>query len=219
MVNSKHAFWQALVFTVIVFGIGLSLGFLFELSRNNTVENTIYSSEISLLDQQLRAYSITSFNVSCDIAKQSLFEFADRIYEEASQLETYDGVSKFQNTLGILHRRYDLMRLLVWSESIDLKQRCNLPFHTAVYFYDYGTQDLKEKVVEGTFANILSDLKQAHGNDLLLIPIAANLNLTSVDVLLNSYNINSFPAILIDEKNKVSENTTYSELEQSIFSK
>ena len=50
--KSKHVFWQALVFTVIIFAMGLILGFYLESSRTNEVELRLLGSEVNLLDEQ-----------------------------------------------------------------------------------------------------------------------------------------------------------------------
>jgi hypothetical protein len=217
MVNTKHAFWQALVFTIIIFFLGIVIGFFFEVSRSNQISNTIYNSEVNLLDQQLRTRTISDFNVSCSISTSSLFAFADTIYLEAQQLDAYDSASNLATTLDILYRRYDLMRVLLWSESTEIRTRCHKDFHTAVYLYTYHTADLTTKAEQTVYSRILEDIKSKHGSDLLLIPIATDMNLTSVDVLLSSYNITSTPAVLIDEKRIATGELTEQQLEQDIF--
>ena len=139
MVNSKHAFWQALVFAIILFGIGLILGFFLESYRADKVQFNLIDSEINILDDQLRNKIIGDFDIDCDIAVQSNFDFADKIYSEALKLEKYDSASKTSDgSFFILHRRYDLLRVLLWTESIELRERCNEDFHTVVYLYDYN---------------------------------------------------------------------------------
>ena len=54
MVNSKHAFWQALIFTIIIFIIGLIFGYFVENSRSNGAQVTLMQSEASFLDEQIR---------------------------------------------------------------------------------------------------------------------------------------------------------------------
>ena len=73
MVNTKHAFWQALIFTIIIFGIGLLMGFFLENSRSDKVESNLLNSEINLLDQQIRDQGINQFNISCGDTKKSTF--------------------------------------------------------------------------------------------------------------------------------------------------
>jgi hypothetical protein len=218
MVGGKSAFWQALVFTVLIFLIGLFLGFLVENSRVNSVESALYNSEINLLDQQIRDKVVGSFNVSCDVAKQELFKFADSIYEEASQLEKYDGASKFESILPIIHKRYDLLRVMLWTESKQLNVRCPNSFHRVVYLYNYGVDDSSQRGLQSFYSRLLIDLKERNGDNVLLIPIAANLNISSMDVLMSSYNITKTPAIFIDEKRLITEPPTIEQLQSYVRS-
>ncbi len=87
MVSSKRAFWQAFVFTLVIFGLGLTIGFFFEVSRAHSAEDVVSGAEISLLDEQLRNRATTELNLSCDAAVDSIFQFADSIYNDASTLE------------------------------------------------------------------------------------------------------------------------------------
>lgn len=217
MVNSKYAFWQALIFTVVVFGLGLVLGFFLEGFRANSVEVNLMHSEVDLLDAQIRNRVSEDFDIDCNIEKEKTFEFADKIYSDVFKLEEYDTSSKFTDTLKIVHSRYDLLRMMLWTEAIRNKKICDSDFHTVVYFFNYTTDNIEIKARQATFSRLLFDLKQKSAGKVLLIPIAVDLKLSSVDTVLQSYNINSIPAVLIDE-NKVVENIpTYDELEKDVF--
>lgn len=217
MGSSKHAFWQALVFTIIVFAIGILLGFFLEASRADSIELVLLESEISLLDQQVRSEGIGNFDVSCELARKSTLQFADEIYEEVLQLETYDSRAKLDDTLRILHRRYDLLRMLLWVEAIEFKERCGNDFHTLVYLFEYATDDIETNARQASLSRLLLDVKEKHGDEILLIPIAANLNLSSVDLVVDEYGIEEFPVIILDEEKKVDGVITLSEMETLIF--
>lgn len=217
MASNKHAFWQALVFTIIVFAIGILLGFFLEGSRSDSLQLILLNSEISLVDQQVRANGIGNFYVDCDLAKGSTLQFADDIYEEARLLETYDSRAKLEDTLKILHKRYDLLRMMLWTESIDYKKKCGNDMHTVVYLYEYSSSDVETQARQASLSRLLLDLKSAHGSDILLIPIAANLNLSSVDLVADRYGIEKFPVIIIDENKLVKDAVTLSELESVVF--
>lgn len=217
MAVRKDAFWHALVFTIFIFAAGLFIGFIFENSRVNTVEEQIYSSEISLLDQQIRTMAISNFNISCTDAKKELFSFADRVYDEALRLENYDGASKFMDVLPILHKRYDLLRVLIWTEGIKINEKCPDKFHRVVYFYSYSSEDAAIIGTQAFYARLLSDVKEKLDEDLLLIPIAVNTNVSSVDLLVREHGITQFPAILIDEQMVITEIPTAEELESLIL--
>lgn len=218
MVASKHAFWQALIFALIVFALGLGAGFFFELSRSNDIANLLANSEVEFLDQQLRSSFISGSNVSCGIAINETFRLADKIYHEALLLEEYDSSSKFTEDLQLLHKRYDLLRTLLWLDAINLKSRCSShPFHTVVYFYNYTSQEVDVRAKQQFYARLLLDLKYNHPSDVLLIPIAIDTGLSSLHAVVETYNISSSPSILIDESTFVGEIPTLDELEHMLI--
>ena len=217
MVVSRHVFWQALVFTVVIFVIGLVAGFFLEVSRSSSIENAVAKSETSLLDEQLRNRAIGSLNVSCAEAIDSTFAFADSIYSEAQQLEQYGTSSTFTDSLISLHKRYDLLRTMLWFESIDLRGKCQGSFHTVVYFYDFDTDDVSVKAKQVFFSRALADLKNRNPGNVLLIPIARNLDLESVRVASDEFGVTTSPAIVIDEKTKVYEINSYDEFEKLVL--
>ena len=217
MVSSKHAFWQALIFTIIVFGIGMLLGFFLENSRANSVESNLMNSEINLVDEQARNSAMENINISCNESIKSTFDFADRIYREAQQLEEYDAVSKFTSSLTILHKRYDLLRMMLWLESINVKKRCGNKFHTVVYMYDYNVGDINEKALQDSMSHLLTDLKNKYPDKVLLIPMAVNLNLDSISMAADSYKIGDFPAIVIDENRTLIGLINSNQLENAVF--
>jgi len=52
----------------------------------------------------------------------------------------------------------------------------------------------------------------------LLIPIASNLDLVSVELAMKSYGVNETPSILIDEEKIVSDIIMFEEIQDLIFS-
>ncbi len=217
MVSSKHAFWQALVFTIIVFAIGILLGFFLEGSRTDDIELRLLNSEINLLDEQIRVRGVGRFDVDCELARESTFLFADDIYGEVRQLELYDSKAKLDDSLRILHRRYDLLRMMLWMESMDLKEKCSNDFHTIVYFFNYATKEIDVQAKQASLSRLLLDLKEKHGNEILLIPIAGNLELHSVELVLERYGVSELPVIIVDEEKLIRDVVTLSELENTVF--
>lgn len=238
MVSTKHTFWQALVFTIFIFGIGMVLGVFLENSRSNTIESNILKSEINLFDQQLRSKILEShlnqrsqiiqdgtilisnqndgvgqFEIECETATQSTFSFADKIYSEVLQLEKYDSNSKFDADLKILHRRYDLLRTVLWLESIDLKKQCNGDFHTVVYFFEYASEEIPIKAKQASISRLLIDLKEKYGSQILLIPIAGNLDLESINLIKQKYGISKLPVLIIDEEKIIKNEASLDQIE------
>ncbi len=216
-INSKHAFWQAFVFTVVIFLLGMLLGVFLESFRADSVQVSVLNSEVSLLDQQLRTVVSEGFSVGCDLAVNNTFDFADRVYVEALILEDYESSAKFTNVLIPLHKRYDLLRTMLWTESVKLRDRCSRSFHTVVYLYDFGTDDIELKSKQLFFSRLLEDLKNNHPDEMLLIPIAANLDLDSVNLIKSEYGVEELPVVIIDEERIVSDIISLRELETIVF--
>ena len=64
----------------------------------------------------------------------------------------------------------------------------------------------KEKLSGMDFENLskkLSEIKTLEGSNVILIPMAGNLNLTSIEILKETYNISQLPVILVNEKIKI----------------
>lgn len=215
--GTKHAFWQALVLAIMIFGSGLALGFFLESSRANYLEEILLNSELNVLDEQLRNKIINDVGIGCDIALESTYEFADKVYSEASKLERYDAASKFGGALKLLHKRYDLLRLMMWTEAIGLRKQCNGRFHTIVYLYEYDIDDIDKRAVQTSLGRVLVDFKEKHGKNVLLIPMAGNLGLDSIELVKKKYNANELPVVIIDEEIVLKGFIMGDELEKSVF--
>lgn len=203
--NQKHAFWQALIIAGFIFGIGLSLGFVLEGWRVGHVATLYSQSEVSLLDMKILADLSKIESINCSALLEANLKFADRIYEESRLLDDYDGSSRLSDGLKIQHKRYDLLRTLLWASNIQNKQACTEDPHILVYLYDYNSPSLETKAKQAVFSKYLANLKQEYGGDLLLIPIAGDNDIDSLDVLMNSYGIVNLPVIILDEDKKFSE--------------
>lgn len=209
--NKKHAFWQALFVTILFLLIGFVLGVYLEQMRTDNLSVAFYNSEVSLYD----SFAITKIAgdgfASCGDLKNVSIAFADKIYNEALELEKYDDKNKLTNSIKSIHRKYDLLRTLLWMNSMDARKNCS-GINDIVYLYDYNTEDIQVKSKQVAWERALSDLKIERGNDFILIPIAVDQNIESLDYLTSRYKIENFPAVLINEKTVLHEPKSPSEL-------
>jgi hypothetical protein len=100
--------------------------------------------------------------------------------------------------------------------SIIIREKCNSSYSEVVYFYKYNNPSRDIKAKESVFSRLLGELKQKKGNSMLLIPIAADNNLSSVNLLLNKYNVSEkdLPIIIINGKIRISEIENIQDLEK-----
>lgn len=213
MRKNKNVFLEALLLTLLVFLIGILLGVLFEQHRANNISEYYAQSEVSLMDI-LAFNNFVNLNTSeCDSLINYNVNFANKIYKEAKLLEEYEDAGKITDVLRIQHTKYDVMRTLLWVNTMNLDRRCTNNVHTIVYLYEYDPKDLTEKAVNSVWSKVLSEVKAVQGDNLILIPIAVNNGVVSLNGIINSYDVESYPAIIIDNKKVIEKLPTSKDIE------
>jgi hypothetical protein len=211
--NPKNVFWEALLLTVVVFVFGLFLGLALERSRVESLNEYYVNSEIALVDVLALNNIVSLQNSSCDNLISSNIAFADRVYNEAKILEKYDSAAKLDENVKLVHKRYDLLRTLLWTNSIIAREKCEGNFSTVVYLYERESEDLVKRATQNVWSKVLYDLKQKKGSSILLIPIAVDENLGSLDNLVKRYNVSKFPAVIVND-NVIYDLKSVNELEE-----
>ncbi len=212
--NRKRVFWEALLLTVVVFMLGLLIGVAFEASKSSEITGYYEASQVSLMDI-FGLNSLINLNPGdCNVLEEANLQFADRVYKEALLLEKYEAAGKVTKEIEVIHKRYDVLRTFLWINNIETFEQCPRDYSTVVYLYKYSSKDLAQKAKQNVWSKILSDLKEKEGNNILLIPIAADSNLTSLDSLTARFNITSYPVVVINEKDVIYDLSSVSELEK-----
>jgi len=216
--SQKHIFWQAFIVTLIVFSLGIIVGVILENWRVSKIDYLYKQSEITLLDIRAQGDMASLMHLDCETAIQENLAFADRIFKEAEVLARYEAAERLTEELELEHKKYDILRAILWSNSIELRKRCKAGFHTIVYIYDYNEPSVDAKAKQGVFSRVLSDLKEEKGGEIVLIPMAGDNGLSSVGLMMNLHNISEseLPVILIDEKIKLTDVTTVEEVSKLI---
>jgi len=201
---------------IFIFGIGLLLGMFIENSRENELAQLYTNSEIDLLDVKIQSEILNLGEINCGEAVIKNIEFGDKVYEDAKLLDRYESASKLKDSLTQQHKKYDLLRTLLWLNSIKIKEKCgeNL-FHTVVYLYEYHPESLEEKSRQRVFSRFLEELKDKEGNNIILIPIARNLNVSSLDFLIEGYGIDQ-TSIIVDESLVVTNPVDFIKIKQEL---
>jgi len=203
--KNKNIFWEALVLSIFIFGVGIFLGYLLEMNRTSQIISAYQQSELDLLDAKIQNDIFSLKNISCSHAINESIGFADRIYYDAKLLEKYESASQIGKEIIQQHKKYDLLRLMLWSNVIKIKEKCNTKLNIVVYFYEYQTEELGKKSMQAAFSKKLSQLKEEYSDKIILIPIAGNIEANSMNYLRGFYDIEVLPTILINEKIKISD--------------
>jgi hypothetical protein len=218
MIKGKGIFAEVLILAVLVLLIGFILGFHVESLRTNAVINETRSFEIEALDLKLQDYYYqTMDNAACNQAIEQNLIFAENLYQKGLILEQYENANQISEDLAREKKRYVLLKTELWFNSILLKNKCGgegKTFHTVVYFYSNDKNDLVKNGVQMAFSNMLKQVKEQQGNKIILLPIAGDLGLNSVNLQEKVYNITQLPTILIDEKVKITDVNDTSDIEK-----
>jgi len=213
--NKKRVFLEALLLTLLVFLLGMLVGVLFEEKRVDVIKEYYIQSEVSLMD----IFALNNFanlkDVGCDNLRNSNVDFADRIYEEAKLLDRYEKSGRLTDDMNLQHKKYDVMRTFLWINTMKYNELCEEKrTHTIVYLYDYSTKDLSIKATNSVWSKILEDLKEKYGHDIILIPIAIDSNLVSLNSILENFEIEKYPALIVDNKYVIEELSSVEEIEE-----
>ncbi len=212
--SNKRVFWEALLLTLVVFVLGLLIGISFESGKVNQVKDYYSYSEANLMDS-LAIGSLLDLNKgTCEDFTKANFDFADRIYGEAITLEKYESAGKLTQSLQLEHRKYDLLRTFLWINDMKTWKLCTPDYHSVIYLYEYQPMDLTKRAVQSTWSKVLQDLKNAKGSKVLLVPIAVDTNVTSLDIMIEQFNITKYPALVIDNKDVIYNLTSAGDLEK-----
>ena len=211
---SYDSFWKAFFFSTIIFLIGLNLGVFIENSTLDEIERAVIASEVELYDSNIRSSIIQNYNQSCDKSIKNTFLIADKIYEEVRALESLDKSSSIVAGFNEMHKRYDLLRTQLWLDASRLKDNCDNDFNLIIYLYEYDSNDPEIVSLQMLYASITQEIKNNYREDVLLIPIAHNMDLNSLTMLVDSYGTELKTSIIVNNQFIISGETNYDEISQ-----
>jgi len=203
--NQKRIFLYAFLLTFIVFNVGIFMGYMLETSRVDKINTFYLEAEMELLDQRIQKDALELIELDCELLVQENINFADRIFQEALLIQRYEDANRMNEDIVFQHKRYDLLRTLFWINSMRIKEKCNSDYHNVVYFYRFNDPSIEQNSKQRFFSNLLIEIKREYGDKVMLIPIAADNDLPSINLLLKKYDIDEFPIILIDEEIKITD--------------
>jgi len=215
--NPKHVFWQAFLAAAIIFAFGIWLGFLLENYRTSQASIMFAKDEIDLIDVRLQSeiYKNNEIEIECSSAVDENIKFGDRIYQEGLEFDRQKKANEFTEDIIYQHKKLDLLRVIFWFNSIYIKSKCDSAYHNIVYFYQFKNPDLDKRAEQSVVSDVLKDLKEKYGPNVMLIPLAADNNVTSITLLKEYYNITYLPTVLIDEKVKIHGTVTVKDIESA----
>jgi len=204
MVIQKDVFWKAGIITVVVLIIGMQIGVWMEGGRIDEIRDLLTETEIQFNDARMQTSYIDKLSITdgdfCENSVAANLKFNEDIYQEGLKIEKAETVNRFTPFIFNEKRRYALLQLQFWMNALILKEQCNTNYTTVLYVYTYNTEDNKQLEIDQKLQSaILLDMKEKCGNEVMLSPIPMDVNLTTVDMIMNNFGIEKTPAVILNK--------------------
>jgi len=173
---SKDKYIIAGVITLLIFSLGISLGFIFENQRYALLGDINQEQEVKYLSLQLQYLYLNYFSSynNCPTLTTTLKETIKDLSDSLSEVIAFEEQNKVStNQHQVVQRRYVLDNLRYWLLAKESKQKCDMNIVPILYFY---TQECSSCPNQGT---VLSYFKSVFGEQVLVFPI--NLDLRQAD--------------------------------------
>jgi hypothetical protein len=196
----KNIYLQSLILAIFIFLSGIMFGIWIDNYRLSAIRQNLLSDTVFWDDSLfLSKYSQFFGQDFCDKALNLNLLFNEKIYKRGIEIENAVLANKFAPEMREELKKYTLMQAQFWLNSIDLKKKCNFTYHTVVHLQMFNPPTPQDVVDNKAQANIMLKLKEECGNKIMLIPLYADLNLTTIDAILVNYNVKKLPAVIVDE--------------------
>lgn len=211
-----NIFLKTALLTILVFIIGFYLGIFFDNLRLEEIRSRLTEIDNLWNDARLLQSYIQKFsnNITpyCDFLLEENLKAGDKIYQEGIRIEEYEKINRFATFFILEKKRYALLDLQFWINSVELKKLCNANYSTIIYFYSQYN-----KPPEQLFQDmVLWDLKQKCGNKIIYITFPVDMDISTIGVVKSIYNVTKTPSILINESILLPGPLTMGELEEYI---
>jgi hypothetical protein len=201
--GGRKTFIMAGALTALVFFAGILIGMWLDSNRLTDIQVAIEDMNDRWNDARMQTLYYQTFengNAFCDAALKSNLDFNTNIYNEGLKLEKYEEVNKFTPSLIVEKRKYALLQLQFWMNSVQLRTSCHFNYTTLVYLYSTNeTYSMDQKLQSA----VLLQAKEKCGDGLMLIPLPADLGdgftVQTIELLKSNFNITTYPSIIINE--------------------
>ncbi len=201
MANKVNVYSKPFVITVFIFLVGVMIGIWIDTIRTGSVENSIKESEIMWEDTRLlNMYINTISEDECNIAFEENLAYNSRIYEYGKDIEKKIDANTFTPHVKEEWRKYNLLQFQFWLNSDELKEKCGYNYSNVIYLSRKDDISNSEEIDNKLQSSMMMNLKENCGRSMMLIPLTADIELETVNLLVRQHNITDYPAVIIDNE-------------------
>lgn len=196
---SKKRYIIAGVITLLLFFLGILFGMVIDGQRINLVEEKYDFYDLSYRSLQLQ-YSLlesTPTENVCAVFDVAINNAVEELLSSLEQVENYKEVSGTQqDNFDVIKRRYILDNVKYWLLVKKAEDVCGADRLSVLYFF--SEKKCPHCSDQGV---ILTYYKKIYGEQLLVFPIDVDFMDSEpvIDVLINAYNITTYPSLVIED--------------------
>ena len=145
---------------------------------------------------QFALMDILKPEVACNYLISTANDLGKKSDELASEVERYESSQKITESDFLnLKNEYTLALIRDWVSVEKIKKACNGDYVTILYFYSNKNCDqCKDQGI------VLTYIKDKLGDNVMTFALDTDLNITTVNALKESFEISSYPSIVIENK-------------------
>jgi hypothetical protein len=195
----NNTFFRAALLTTVIFLIGIFVGMWFDTLRLWDVQTMLQDITDDWNDARMQSLYYQMFEETpgfCEASIQANLDFNEKIYEEGVKIERYENVNKFTPELLVEKKRYALLQLQFWINSIQLRDKCDTNYTTLLYLHSKNDSFAMNQKLQSA---VLLDAKERCGRDLMLIPLPADIGIETIELIISNFDIENFPVVIINE--------------------
>ncbi len=183
------------IFTLIIFSAGIALGLFLSSTKIDQIQQLQESFRADSLDIDVQ-YSLIDQDPCGFVNTGSLTQ---KIQDIGEKLD-YMGSSLGENDTRVIQLKsyYSLLEISHWMFEKKMSANCGHNRNWILYFYSNVESECSDCNDQGF---ILSHLKKKYGNDIAIYSFDKNLQVDSLSMIKKLYNVNTYPAIVINDKN------------------
>lgn len=184
----------ALFLTLVIFAGGIIFGAVLENVRLRDSTEINLQEKVNLLSLQLQQKYIDSGIADCTALNQILGSNINELEKKGRVIIDYEQKSVLnEEEFDLQLRDYFLTEIQFLLISQDIDKKCPQNSIKVIYFYDENQFD--------TQGRILDYLKKLFGSQVLVFSFDSGfLEEPMIKILLTSYNITTFPAVVVEDK-------------------
>jgi len=184
--------------TIVIFLAGLGVGFWLDNLRASSIEQRLLDTELNFNDARLQNLLYKNLDEkTCNDALKANIDFNSKIYQQGIEIEKLEQVNRFAPQILQEKKRYALLQLQFYLNALDLRERCNFNYSTAIYFYSHYNTTL-EQAQNAQSAALVELIQECKG--FTVIPLPTDLDISAIEFIKDKYEIKKAPTILINEK-------------------